>query len=656
MIENIPLRAINYQWETVLYSPKIEPKKEYKNKFGYKVLERKEGKAKKVEFKVYSKNIEEDIYLIGEFNNWGKKNLENFKLKKQEDFSSIIIDCIKHNEPYLYLIDEKYLRDPATILFDDTGNSIFWDFDDETSYKLKFNKPERIHTSIKILQTDIIGLVAKWFEFDKNSKTLAESKKDLFTYISECGVLEKINELGFNAIQFLPIAQSIDGDNWKYRYLVTYPFAIHKNFGNPNSFLKMIDKCHELGIIVILDAVLSHCPYKDYKMCNIEGKDIGLHNWKTKNNNEIYLDETTTWGTKRYKYDDENVRNYLIESVINFLTNYFVDGFRIDNVDGILRFNESGDGKERPGGLEFLQKLNKEIYYYDSSAIIDLEAHYFYGDNAKNLVAPFSFSKKSLGATAYNSSRITYYLHSEYMPKSADKISIWKLEHIREEKEWGKSNSTVGDFHNHDAAAGLMYGRATGSYAYDALTLNKPELHNHAIGKIKVMESFIAFGLEGRILDILQTFLLQKGTFEHDSSIDWKKLNQHEIEEVVELKKQINIILDKPAFWIENAINRKYINVDDNYKILVIERKDSTQKTNETYYILINFSGSEIQNYSFGVEEENKLILVLDSENLKEKYEESILPKKSNKFEFFSREVNLKQIKPYQIYVFKKIN
>jgi hypothetical protein len=49
----------------------------------------------------------------------------------------------------------------------------------------------------------------------------------------------------------------------------------------------------------------------------------------------------------------------------------------------------------------------------------------------------------------------------------------------------------------------------------------EPSNHHHAIGKIKVMEAYISFCMEGRTLDLVQTFLLQPGTFEHDSSIRW---------------------------------------------------------------------------------------------------------------------------------------
>ena len=596
-MNKIPLRSVIYQWESLLYrdSSSLQRKDSYEKNFGYKINSRnKDESSNEVEFSIYVNNPKHKIILAGEFNNWGKENQEEFTfLENDDDYRILRTNKLKHKDPYLFLVisenKKEFHRDPAATYFDEKGNCVFWDFDDPNGYKQKHKSPNTLNRTTKILQTDLPGLVTKWPTYKEET--------DLFEFISECGVLEKIKELGFNTLQFLPVSQSIDGDNWKFRYLSPFPFALQKNWGSPDSFKKMIDKCHELGIAVILDIILSHAPYKEFKLFDINGEDVGLHTWLNRFEEDVFLDEITTWGTKRFRYQDEQVRRYLIESALHFLTKYKIDGYRIDNVDGILRLGPNGEGSPREGGLEFLKTLTTEIYNLDPLALIHLESHYFYGDNSKMLLAPIESNPRALGATAYGSSRLTYYLHTELMPKKADNLSIWKFENIRREKEWGKSNSTVADFHNHDAAAGLMHGRSTGSYAYDALILDRPELHEHAIGKIQVMEALIAFGCEGRILDLMQTFLLQKGSFEHDSAIHWKLLDK---DNLVKFKKSINKILDIPAFWPENVIHREYTNIDEKNKVLIINRKGNQ----EEYICAINFSSNKIKAYTIGVTED----------------------------------------------------
>jgi len=653
----IPLRSIHYQWESLLYKKKYEKKETYQQQFGYEIISRDEqGFAKEVVFSLYVNNDAKEIHLIGSFNDWKKQEKYKFQPKKN-GFQQLIVKNCKHKDQYLFLSNGQYLRDPAATYFDKEGNCIFWDFEDPTSYKKKFSSPDTLHRASIILQTDLPGLVSRWFLYNKQSKSLDKSAVDLYTYIRTCGVLDMVKDLGFNTIQFLPISQSIDGDNWKFRYLTPFPFAIQKNWGDPDSFLALIDACHELGISVIADIILSHAAYKNYSLFNLKGEDVGLHIWKT-NEEEVFLDEETSWGTKRFRYSDEHVRQYLIESALHFLTKYSIDGFRIDNVDGILRLGTTGQGEDRPGGRIFLQKLINSLYEHNPLTLIHLEAHYFYGDNAKLLVLPQAVNNKALGATAYNSSRLTYYFHTEMMPKAADDISVWKFEHIREEKEWGQSNSTIADFHNHDAAAGLMDMRATGSYAFDALILNNPGLTEHAIGKIKIMESIIAFGCEGRLLDLLQTFLLQKGTFEHDSSIHWELLKEEKNYQVVSYKKEINNLLQHPAFWPENTIYRKFVNIDEVNKILVIKREDNTQETNELFYVIINLSGATVEKYAVGVEQEQSFEVVFNSDEIQyagagNVVEKQLEKQESNRFEHYSKEIIINSLSPYSIIVVK---
>jgi 1,4-alpha-glucan branching enzyme len=243
------------------------------------------------------------------------------------------------------------------------------------------------------------------------------------------------------------------------------------------------------------------------------------------------------------------------------------------------------------------------------------------------------------------------------MPKSADEISPWKLQHIIEEKEWGDSNSTVADFHNHDAAAGLMSGRATGSYAYDALILKKPDLHYHAVGKIKVMESIISLLCEGRTLDLLQTHFLQTGTFEHDSSIHWY-LDQLEANRgVLEFKKSINHILDIPAFWPVNVSNRKVINIDEKSKSLTVVRSSKE----EDYVVFINIASFMQFDFKIPVPKKGKYELILNSDMQKfagsgrTNFNNVFNSEQVNQFEYFNYGLNITTVPPYAIFIWKKI-
>lgn len=660
-------RHYDYQWEYLRDHSK--PEKDittWPNAFGPVVVKRdRSKKAARVRFQLLLDNKNTDVFIIGDFNNWERdtKKLEKYKLIPDEYavMASIELDAIAHGTEYKFLVQNRvskawqFITDPAAPYFSDIGNAIFWDFDDPDRYQLKHPMIDTFSRSTKIIQTDLPGLIAHF----ANAKGVCGrdvSPKEYYSFIAHSGVIAHIKELGFNTIQFLPFAQAIDGDNWKFRYLVPFQYAIQKNWGDPDQFAEMVDAFHAAGIGVIGDFLLGHLPDRDFQIFGQPSTEHGLHLWKKADGTELYMRDQTSWGSRRLDFDSPHVRRFFIGSVLHYLKHYRIDGFRVDNIDGIIRYGDNGDGDERPNGRTFLRELAREVYAYNPAALMHYEAHYYYGDNAKMLVAPLDSDLRALGATAYNSSRTTYYFHTKYMFLSASEFSVWRFKDIEDEKEWGKSNSTVADFHNHDAAAGLMAMRCTGSYAYDAMLALNPHAHIHAVGKIKTMEAVISFAGDGRTLDLVQTFLLQSGTFEHDSSIQWF-LTFNEINAaVLHYKKRVNELMDNPAFWPTHLNRRKFLNVDDKNKVLVVERSSETER----YVVVINMSDWKLHNYKVGLTTKNDMKVVFNSDEFKyggfgmTHFEGPLINTESHNFELLDREVQINTLPPYATIVLKE--
>jgi 1,4-alpha-glucan branching enzyme len=670
--------SCDYQWE--ILAKEKRPKKDlskWNSNYGPRVLKRNEkGVAIKVEFNALIDNRDVEVFITGSFNNWetAPEKLEEYKLEKDEHsvLGKIALTGVKHKDEYKFLVLDKktnnsfIIQDPAGAYFTDSGNGVFWDYEDPSSYKQKFDFIDTFKRSIKILQTDLPGLIVHFADKDGVCGKDVDSHK-FYKFIAESGVIKEIKRLGFNTVQFLPFAQNIDGDNWKFRYLVPFQFAIQKNWGNPDDFAHMIDMFHKEGIAVIGDFVLGHLPHKDYEIFGQSYNQNGIHQWEKPHSKDgyrrlLYLKEETPWGTMRIDIDNSYVRDFFISSCIHFMKHYKVDGLRIDNIDGIIRYGDNGEGDERPNGRIFLRELNSAIYSFNPAALIHYEAHYFYGDNAKMLVAPIKSNSRALGATAYNSSRTTYYFHTKYMFKSSEETTVWKYRHISEEKKWGKSNSTVADFHNHDAAAGLMENRCTGAYAYNCMMEGNPSNHIHSIGKMKVMEAIISFLGEGRTLDLLQTFLLQPGTFEHNSSIEWFQAFNEISKTLVDYKKNINLLMDDPAFWPSGTKNRKFLNVDDKNKVLVVERSSSNSKKQSRYLAVINTSSWKHYDYRVGIESGKKYKVVLNSDKLSyagfgmANYKDVFEVGPSSNFELLDKEIVLPVLAPYGVVVLKEVD
>ncbi len=647
---------MKYQWQLLLGKTPKRKLAEHKARFDVVVLKRNaDGMAARIKFQLYARG-DNDIFLVSGLSDWACQ--EEFRLQQtSEHHYELELDLKKtafaHKSSYGFWFADKVLPDPASSYLDAQGRSVFWDYEDPSCFRLSERQILQPGESVRILQTTLPGLIYHYRE--KNDKYGHEYlESELYRKIAKSGVVKTIKALGFNAIQFLPLSQSLEGDKWSLRYLSPYPFALDNRWGDPDDFARMIAAFQAEGIALIHDFVVSHVPYTDFQLLGQTENETGLHHWR-QGGDYTYLKSKTSWGTMRYDYADESVREFLSEAALHWLRYYQVDGFRIDNVDGILRHGENGDGREREGGRATLRHLHKTIYEYSPHALIHLEAHYFYGDNAKMLVAPMTTNSRALGAAAYNSSRLTYFFHHDYMLKSADEISPWQVRDIIAEKEWGMSASEVADFHNHDAAAGLMPARATGSYAYDAMTLGRKNLHQHAVGKIKTMEAIISLGMEGRTLDLLQSHLLQTGTFEHDNAIHWQLADKSPGREVLAFKQAVNHLLENDAFWPLFADRRRYTSVDDTAKTLVIVRQGS----HDTYLVLVNMSAFAQTNYLLPVPVSGSYQLVLDSDlpafagTGNTLNPQTIASEPTTMFEFFPHAISA-AIAPYHVLVWKK--
>ena len=70
------------------------------------------------------------------------------------------------------------------------------------------------------------------------------------------GRLEDIRDLGFTAIELMPLAAFPGERNWGYDGVL--PFAPQASYGTPGELKTLIDRAHALGLMVLLDVVYNH--------------------------------------------------------------------------------------------------------------------------------------------------------------------------------------------------------------------------------------------------------------------------------------------------------------------------------------------------------------------------------------------------------------
>ena len=131
--------------------------------------------------------------------------------------------------------------------------------------------------------------------------------------------------VGITAIELMPVAEFPGRRNWGYDGV--YPFAPQSSYGGPQGMKRLVDACHAAGLAIILDVVYNHLgPEGNYL------NDFGPY----------FTDRyRTPWGSA-INYDgpdSDEVRRYIVDNALYWVTEYHIDGLRLDAIHGIFDFS-----------------------------------------------------------------------------------------------------------------------------------------------------------------------------------------------------------------------------------------------------------------------------------------------------------------------------
>ncbi|NUQ22280.1 MAG: malto-oligosyltrehalose trehalohydrolase [Gemmatimonadaceae bacterium] len=144
------------------------------------------------------------------------------------------------------------------------------------------------------------------------------------TFDAAIARLGELKASGVTAIEIMPVAEFPGARNWGYDGVSLY--APHSAYGGPEGLRRLVDAAHGAGLAVVLDVVYNHV--------GPEGNYLPLYG--------PYFTETykTPWGPA-VNYDGADspeVRRFVIENALYWVTEYHVDALRLDAIHGIYDF------------------------------------------------------------------------------------------------------------------------------------------------------------------------------------------------------------------------------------------------------------------------------------------------------------------------------
>ena len=314
------------------------------------------------------------VFVVGDFNDWTISNayqlkqandsayfwieLNNLTPKREYAFQYVVMRAdgvIKHicdlySEKVLTRDDEWEPRDTDPTLreypaqADGSFVSVFETGKDPYQWKHTFQRPNK--NNLVIYETWL-------YDFTPSHNFAGMMER-----------LDYIENLGVNAIEFMPITECDGNNGWGYSPCLY--FAIDKTFGTPTQFKELVDECHRRGIAVIMDMVFNHATGnnpmnrlypKTGKAGEPEFQQNPWFNYNVPHGDNVYED---------WNHDFGPTHQMFIRALKYWIREYHVDGYRLDLSHGLC-------GPTDNAVANLIDYYNKGVKAADPNAYLILE-------------------------------------------------------------------------------------------------------------------------------------------------------------------------------------------------------------------------------------------------------------------------------------------
>jgi len=399
------------------------------------------------------------------------------------------------------------------------------------------------------------------------------------TFESAIEKLDYLANLGVNYVELMPVTSMAMSHGWGYA--PNYIFSVENAYGGRHGLLEFVKACHEKGIGVILDVVYNHF-FNESDLWRYDG-------WSENDRGGIYFfnDERgdTPWGG-RPDYGRAEVRQFILDNVTMWFTEYKIDGLRVDST--IYMRNTDGNNDKHdldiPEAWSLLGEINQLAHKINPNALMIAE------DNATNngIVTPVTDGGMGFDAqwevgfphVIRDSLGIT---HNENQPA---------LQGVEYE---------LGHTYTGDAFDKVIFGDSHDTAANGSSRLNEAATPGNAESlsarQRVLLASALSLTAPGIPMLLQGQEFMQEGAFNEWQMLEWNKTEQF-AGIVLAHQHLINLRLNK--FDNTRGLLGQFTNVihrDDKNNIIAFHRKDQGGPLDDTV-VIVNFGDTIFEEYS----------------------------------------------------------